>query len=397
VSDETLSRIAGWCDAEDDFEIEGQTITVGGDPPLDVGIELGDEAITLTHLHTPGETPEGFAEHAAALLGGRGTMIDGEVRTSDDGTTVALRYPVYLDGLNRQTFLLAIREIVGTVDSLTEIGAAAAGVAAVTEEAPATDPEPEAPATEPEVEAVEDTTETVVIDPTPQTAPWAPTHTVPGGGMSAWTEPDPALAPVATLAERVELQIDEQRGAWARVTGSNGWTGWVDARKLRTLPGAAAATAGMPATAAVAAAGTAGGGVLGGMSIKPLALLGGLMMVIGSFLGWVIAQFGNMVNSWDVGSGWLWRGSLAQPRLGLVLTVLGIVAIGLAFMPRIQQAALAAVGLIAVIVTALFAYQVVDVLASGQWEVLWDGGIGIGWWIAFLGSILVAIPVKLRL
>ena len=395
MSDEILSRIAGWCDAENDLEIEGQTITVGGDLPLEISVDLSDEAVTLTHLHTPGDTPEGFSEHAAALLGNRGTMTDGEVLTADAGTTVALRYPVYLDGLNRQTFLLAVREIAGTVDSLTEIGGAAAGVEAVTDEAPVTDAEPEAPATEPEVEAVEDTTETVVIDPTPHTAPWAPTHTVPAGGISAWTEPDPALAPVATLAERVELRIDEQRGAWARVTGSNGWTGWVDARKLRALPAAAATSAGMPATAAVAAAGTAGGGVLGGMLIKPLALVGGLMMVIGAVLKWVTAPF--EVNGWDVGAGWLWRGSLAQPRLGLVLTVLGIAAIGLAFMPKIQQAALAAVGLIAVIVTALFAYQVVDVLASGQWEVLWDGGIGIGWWIAFLGSVLVAIPVKLRL
>ncbi len=397
MSDETLSRIAGWCGAENDLEIEGQTITVGGDPPLEVGIDLADEAITLTHIHVPETTPGGFAEHAAALLGGRGTMIKGEVRTSDGGTIVSLRYPVYLDGLNRQTFLLAIREIVATVDSLTEIGAAAAGVAVVADEAPATDPEPEAPATQPEVEAVEDTTETVVIDPTPHAAPWAPSHTVPGGGMSAWAEPDPALAPVATLAERVELQVDEQRGAWAKVTGSNGWTGWVDARKLRALPAAAAASPGIPATAAVAAAGagTAGGGTLGGLSIRPLALTGGLMMIIGALLKWVTAPY--EVNGWDVGTGWLWRGSLAQPRLGLVLTVLGVGAIVLAFMPKIQQAALTAVGLIAVIVTALFAFQVVEVLATGQWKVLWDGGIGVGWWIAFLGSVLVAIPVKLEL
>lgn len=134
---------------------------------------------------------------------------------------------------------------------------------------------------------------------------------------------------------------------------------------------------------------------MGGLSVKPLALLGGLMMVIGPLLKWITAPY--EVNGWDVGAGWLWRGSLAQPRLGLVLTVLGIAAIGLAFMPKIQQAALAAVGFVAVIVTALFAYQVVDVLASGQWQVLWDGGIGAGWWIAFLGSVLVVVPVKLKL
>jgi len=345
VSDEILSRIAEWCDAETDLEINEQTITVGGDPPLEVGVDLGDEAVTLTHLHAADTVAEGFAEHAASLLGSRGTMTTGEVTTSGDGTTVALRYPIYLDGLNRQTFVLAIREIAGTADSLSEIGAAMAGAAAAADEEPATDPEPESPATTPEVEAVEETTETLVIDPTPQTVPWAPSHTVPGGGMSAWAEPDPSLAPVATLAERVELRIDEQRGAWAKVIGSNGWTGWVDARKLRSLPGAAAPATQIPVTAPTGVA-VAAGGAMRGLSIKPLALAGGLAMIIGSFLDWVTAPFG--VNGWDIGSGWLWQGTLDIPRLGLVLTLLGVAAIVVSLMPKIPQGARRCPGLRAV-------------------------------------------------
>ncbi|CAN5703170.1 hypothetical protein BH24CHL5_BH24CHL5_05230 [soil metagenome] len=64
---------------------------------------------------------------------------------------------------------------------------------------------------------------------------WTPTHFVPSPGMAAWDAPDPARAPVATLAPGVQLSILEQQGAWARVMGSNGWTGWVDGRLLGRL------------------------------------------------------------------------------------------------------------------------------------------------------------------
>jgi hypothetical protein len=33
----------------------------------------------------------------------------------------------------------------------------------------------------------------------------------------------------------VQLSIIEQSGAWSRVMGSNGWTGWVDGRLLVRL------------------------------------------------------------------------------------------------------------------------------------------------------------------
>ncbi len=57
---------------------------------------------------------------------------------------------------------------------------------------------------------------------------WAPTHFVPRGGMAAWDVPDPHRPPSAFLSERVELIVIGQAGAWARVQGVNGWTGWVD-------------------------------------------------------------------------------------------------------------------------------------------------------------------------
>lgn len=64
-------------------------------------------------------------------------------------------------------------------------------------------------------------------------AAFVATHVVPAAGMPAWAEPDPAAAPVATLAGGVELRVVGETGAWARVVAGNGWEGWVDGRILQ--------------------------------------------------------------------------------------------------------------------------------------------------------------------
>ena len=61
---------------------------------------------------------------------------------------------------------------------------------------------------------------------------WAPSHRVPDGGMSAWTAPDPSLQPVVGLAGHLDLIVTERAGDWARVEAVNGWSGWVDGRRL---------------------------------------------------------------------------------------------------------------------------------------------------------------------
>jgi hypothetical protein len=66
-------------------------------------------------------------------------------------------------------------------------------------------------------------------------AAWVPTHAAPPAGLAAWDAPDPSRPPMVTLAAGVQLSIIEQSGAWSRVMGSNGWTGWVDGRLLVRL------------------------------------------------------------------------------------------------------------------------------------------------------------------
>jgi RsiW-degrading membrane proteinase PrsW (M82 family) len=63
-------------------------------------------------------------------------------------------------------------------------------------------------------------------------AGWYPTHTVPPGGMGAWSHPDPTRPPALLLPERLELAVESWTGVWALVRASNGWIGWVDGRFL---------------------------------------------------------------------------------------------------------------------------------------------------------------------
>jgi hypothetical protein len=79
----------------------------------------------------------------------------------------------------------------------------------------------------------------VASAPTPAAAGtpvWQPTHRVPEDGTRSWAAPDPSAPERSRLAGRLPVAVVERRGAWARVRASNGWTGWVDGRRLRPLP-----------------------------------------------------------------------------------------------------------------------------------------------------------------
>jgi RsiW-degrading membrane proteinase PrsW (M82 family) len=77
----------------------------------------------------------------------------------------------------------------------------------------------------------------VPAQPAPAAAPvavpaWTGTHLVPADGLQAWPAPDPGLPLAATLSPGLEVEVAERAGDWARVVAVNGWTGWVDGRRL---------------------------------------------------------------------------------------------------------------------------------------------------------------------
>jgi RsiW-degrading membrane proteinase PrsW (M82 family) len=61
--------------------------------------------------------------------------------------------------------------------------------------------------------------------------PFAPSHRAPAEGLAAWQSPDPAGQTTA-LAGGLPLEVVALVADWAQVRASNGWLGWVDARRL---------------------------------------------------------------------------------------------------------------------------------------------------------------------
>ena len=58
-------------------------------------------------------------------------------------------------------------------------------------------------------------------------------HSVPPTGLPVWSTPDAAAAPVAELSAGLDVMVVEQHpNGWTRVLCSNGWSGWIDGRRL---------------------------------------------------------------------------------------------------------------------------------------------------------------------
>ncbi len=483
MSDEILSRIAGWClaDPKLTYIAEGPAVEVAGEPPLRLSLAITGEEVLLSHRMSLAGTGEGALSQAMALTNKRGSLLRGTVEADGSSLAVNIEYPIYLDGLTRQNFLLATQEL----------AAAADGVAALGTASPAAAPEPKVVVEPAPIAAVAAVAAPAMVADTIEmpasmaqpAAVFTPTHEVPAGGMSAWAAPDPNLQPVARLEARVQLRVDERRGAWARVTGSNGWTGWVDDRRLLALGGAPAVAAapvvaapayttpaytapaytapmavtspqpavwlpthevpagGMqawanpdPAAAPIAEltarvqlridetrgawarvtgsngwtgwvdarrlapVGSGGGGgamALGGLRLQPLLLVGGIALIVASFLGWLRPVLGG-ANGWDVPFGILWNSSgPSHPRLGLLALILGIIAIGGSFLARQIAGAVGIVGgVLGALISGLYLFQMVRALSDSYGASASDSlgnAIGIGPWVALGGAALLLV------
>ncbi|MET8244445.1 hypothetical protein ABZV31_08475 [Streptomyces sp. NPDC005202] len=62
-----------------------------------------------------------------------------------------------------------------------------------------------------------------------------PTHIVPQDGLPAWEAPDPDR-PTAPLDPLLPVQLLERRGDWGNILCANGWSAWVDGRRLVAVP-----------------------------------------------------------------------------------------------------------------------------------------------------------------
>jgi hypothetical protein len=61
-----------------------------------------------------------------------------------------------------------------------------------------------------------------------------PTHVVPDGGLPTYQAAD-VDRPSASLDAGLDVRVAQRLGDWAQVVCSNGWSAWVDGRRLEPL------------------------------------------------------------------------------------------------------------------------------------------------------------------
>ena len=378
-----LAKLAEWAQAEPGVSIAADgTIQVAGDRLLDLTVTVDDERVQLTHRYVESTTDPARFESVRRNLPGRGSSVSGTVATAAETLELTLTSTIYVDGLTRQGFVSAFNDIVAATDRAvgevpkqpaSAVVASAAPATTVTRPADA-DTAETAPAAA-EVAEPGDNAPTMVLSQV-----WVPTHRVPQGGLRAWPAPDPAAEPVATLQARVELSIAEMRGDWARVIGSNGWTGWVDARRLERMP-LGARRGGTPA----AAAGTA----------FPLAALGAIGLAVAAFLPWFDSG-GFTADSFDVALSFLWDFEAAgDPKLGILVIALAALGLAALLLKGIPDTVRRGAGIAGIAVTLLFAFQVhrgVDATLGDTIDVL-----GYGGYLALAGAVVMLIAPRGRI
>jgi hypothetical protein len=277
--DEVKQNITNWCSSDDDLQVAGDrlepstdfamTIRAGalGGTPIELEVLQGQGAdrVTIRRSTTIGGDVTSAARN---LVDSRPGTVSASIERSGSDTSVTAQTFVYVDGLNKHTFVQAADEMARTsrlLDALPagRTAAAATQPAVVQTPTPAPLPQPAyaspSPSPTPWAAAGAAASQPVAAQPTaapswqqqaqpqqqqqplqqqqqpqpqpqPAAAQWMPTHSVPPQGLRAWGAPDPSGPVVANLAPSLPIQVTEVRGAWARIVCSNGWTGWVDGR-----------------------------------------------------------------------------------------------------------------------------------------------------------------------
>jgi hypothetical protein len=378
---QALDKSAGWLADEPGMTVgEDGNVTVDGTPPLVLTLTTDGERLVISHVREEAGVGAARADMVMHAVPDRGTSLHVSAAVAKTGLTFTFTNPVYLDGFSRQALVSAVNELVSTVDQIDDASGAPTGV-----REPAPDPvDVAAESVEPDsgITGSNDTAETTEVTAVSAASTgWAPTHRVPAGGLRAWDEPDPSLQPSSRLEPRVELQIAERKGDWARGVGSNGWSGWIDARKLEEMKPT-----------------SAGGTIdLGGIKLRPLPAIAAAALALASFLPWLsigggIGQgAGVTTNSFDIALSFLWDYTAAgSPYLGFALLALAAAALFMATVAKPNPGLVRLLGVITIAITTLFVVQ--------MYRGVTEGGGTIGDVFDFLGfAVWVAIGAGVAL
>ncbi len=193
--------------------------------------------------------------------------------------------------------------------------------------------------------------EPVATAPAPSAAAgFRASHVVPPAGLAAFAEHDAAQPAVATLDPDLPVQVLDRWGDWAQIACSNGWTAWVDGRRLVDGSAAPAATAAAVVPTMIAhrrnpvAAGllllcTAPRSVARApAAVGMAAALGAVLVAVGSALPLLSADGLPSVTSWDTPAAFLVSDNPVPSdlKLGVVL----VIAAALVLVPLLSRRAL---------------------------------------------------------
>lgn len=241
---------------------------------------------------------------------------------------------------------------------------------------------------------------------------------VPPSGLVGRVRPDASLPPARSLPPGTPLRVVRTLGAWAEVAGTDGWTGWVDGRRLLDAPVAAAPAVaaagpaagpaavpgarvpgGYPSYAALHEAATApapaapapaGGSLLQRVPIP--ALVGAGLLVVSAVLPW-IRSGGRSRNAFDIPVQFLVdfrTTATGSVDIGLTLVTLAIGALVLSARPGLARWRRVCGGA-AIVVATLYTAQIQRVLndmAAADRPTLF-GTLGLGVLTTIVGGALV--------
>jgi hypothetical protein len=193
--------------------------------------------------------------------------------------------------------------------------------------------------------------------------------------MPAWNAPDSQAPPNHHLDALLPVQLLEQRpDSWAHVLCANGWSTWVDGRRLGPLDrqaDAAASAAPSQLAPSLAAAG-------------PYALAGAALVLLATFLPWLSSGPASF-SAWRLPLRLLVFNSAGdtQPRTGVVLLPMVLVALPLLTGRRLPHWALLVLTAVATN-TALFA-----LVRAVKPQPQPDPGVGAA--LALAGGVLMTV------
>lgn len=231
-----------------------------------------------------------------------------------------------------------------------------------------------------------------MVDQSPQyggrAAGWQATHRVPPG-MRVWGEPNPELAPLAAFQETAEVRVEEERGAWARIARADGWGGWVDGRLLESLTVAPPATSDVPPPPPPddGGSGTFGAVAPGRAAVKVRGLIaaGAGLALLSSVLPWGKA---GGTNAFEFELSILWNPDTfgnGGITTGIALLLLALAGLAVATLRRLPAWLALPIGVLVLLMGALFFYQMVRDVGSAARA--FSDVIGFAPWLTMIGGL----------